>query len=159
MKFKVFEEKNILTEVGKGYQEKDGMIKLNINNKIYILYEVKEEQIKEKKTSHFENKVSKQIYSYKTHFKEEAIKKLSQVLNQHYQNIISKDALHKLIGDILVKYNQNYRSAIYAYIKYFETDGLLERKENNVFNINRNILIPKNEEEDSRGFLDELGMS
>ena len=165
MKFIVLEEKKDYREVGEGYQETDGIIKFNIDDKTYILSRLKEEinnvivkPKKQKNNNHFENDITKQIPSYNFPFKKEVLKDVSQLLNEHYQNIISRDALHKLIKDILTKYKQDYLTALYGYIKYFEVDGLLVKGKDGIYTINRSNLIPKKEKE-SGGFLDELGMS
>ena len=98
--------------------------------------------------------------SYKIAFKSDVIKELSQLINEHYKSIITPNALLDLINPFLIKngYGSNLNQANHAYIKYFVIDGLL-KKNDDIYEIVRSNLIPKNKAEVNRGFLDELNMS
>lgn len=168
MKYNVYEMITDIKPIGYAEDIKPGEIHIKLKDKTLILLEKPKNQknIKNGETTSdkcFENEITKQLKGdskYQIEFKGEVIKELSQILNQHYQNIFSPNALKEKIKPILKQhgYKSNLRNASYAYIKYFIIDGLLEKNEKeNVYVIIRNNVIPKKKKE-HRGFLDELGM-
>jgi hypothetical protein len=145
-------------------EEKNKSLFFKING---IDYEIRKkpnnkQKSKKEKGIFFVNDITEEVKkSYEIGFKENAIKEISILLNQHYKTTISSEALKELISHVLTNYGYNTErvDAVYGYIKYFCISGLLEKDKNNaLYTIIRSNLIPKSKRK-TGGFLDELGMS
>src|SRR4030042_5389621 len=167
VEYEIFEQKIATEKIGNAIFDGDRFV-LNMEGRCFFLKPIKPEESirggKKKKYNvrdgYFVNKITEKVReSYQLGFKKETIKELSQILNEHYQSIVSPSALLEKIKPVLEKYGyeNNMNDAFHGYVKYFVIDGLLKRN-GNVYEICKNNLIPKREQV-NRGFLDELGMS
>lgn len=158
-KFYLFEkELKLIGEV----VEENGEILLHISGKEYVLSTKKDLNMHPEQ---FKNKITAQVDKhYKgVRWDDRVIAEISLELNTLYQNSVSNVKLKEVICNILEKHTLGNIKYYYAYRKYFEINGQIEKSKHKgkgiYYNINRDSLLPKKKKESKDlGILDELGM-